>query len=174
MLKLFLLNKCCSLPKFYFCRLDQCFGSGSGWIRVFSPIRIQTLINPDPSVFCFNLPLNYQRKLELIFNLCVILFALLLCFSTNYWGLNVLWLCFRGTWPKKNSVEIENAKDDIKFVYLYLQFIGFFFMDPDPNFPDRKYVSCQLWSRFWDIQFFKIYKKKLYHKVTRPVNKLCA
>ena len=114
----------CSLPKFYFCRLDQCFGSGSGWIRVFSPIRIQTLINPDPSVFCFNLPLNYQRKLELIFNLCVILFALLLCFSTNYWGLNVLWLCFRGTWPKKNSV--ENAKDDIKFVYLYLQFIGFF------------------------------------------------
>ena len=71
---------------------------------------------------------------------------------------------------KKDSV--ESAKYDIFFcLNLYLQFSGVFFMDPDPDFPDRVWIfwSIRVWTqekksdldpdnrtRIWNTGFFPV------------------
>ena len=62
-------------------------------------------------------------------------------------GLNdVLWLDFRGSWPKKESVEW------LKKIYVNLKLLAIFFVDPDPYFlpiwirtQKKKFGSGEKW-----------------------------
>ena len=76
--------------------------------------------DPDPSVFCLGLSISFLANLR----------------DLN----DVLLLGFGRTWPKKDDVESAKYEEKV-FFYLFLQFLEFFFMDPD--FPDQIRVFCR-------------------------------
>ena len=53
----------------------------------------------------------------------------------------VLWLDLGASWSKKDSV--DSAKYDITLFYLYLKFLGVFFMRPEPNFLDPDFLPIR-------------------------------